>query len=349
MFVLRIFFMRKIHRRSFSRACLGMMIPLGVSCKEGGRVPDSGTATVKIAVLFDSRRDAFRNSQSYLLQRLVQARAATELLVWDAGDDLQMQSKQLAVALAARPDFIFLFPLDFAALAPALNQPGDSSPRMFIFADIEPKIQRSTILVCPDADVGRVAGEFVIQSLRLKAAEEGKSEPAGRIVELTVAPPDASHGGYSDGFIKSISGQPGTTLVHQSPCKMQGEDTADRLKEALRLQENFDVIFAHNDIIASAATKALAAAKPELIGRVLVLGVDGNLGKGGGKERIIKGEIDATIYRPPLVDLAWRITERCLSDSKFTPKPRYEVQPVALNFEAALEVTKTGIPAPSID
>ncbi|MCE9518447.1 MAG: substrate-binding domain-containing protein [Verrucomicrobia bacterium] len=341
--------MKKIHRRTFTRAGLGMMIPLGISCGPGERGSANGDVTVKIAVLFDSRRDPFRNSQSYLLQKLVQSRAATEFLIWDAGGDEQVQTKNLAAALAVSPDFIFLFPVNLAALTPMLLQPGKSASRIFIFADLESKNPSHTIMVCPDTEIGRVAGEFVIRSLQLKAAEEGQTVPAGRIVELTIAPPDTSHGGYSEGFIKSISNQSGITLVHQAPCKMLGEDVADRLKEALRLQGSFDVIFAHNDLIAAAASKAIAVAQPELVGRILVLGVDGNLGKGGGKEKIINGEIDATIYRPPLVDLAWSIAEKCLADPRFIPKSRYEVKPVALNFEAAIEVSKTGIPAPSVE
>lgn len=349
MFVIRIRNMGIVHRRSFSRACLGIMAMLGVSCGKEGLAPDDKVAGVKIAVLFDSRFDPFRNSQFIHLQQRAQARAATEFLVWDADGDVRLQSEQLVSALATKPDFIFLFPLEYAALEPVLVRSGDTGPLKFIFADVESKTKQTSVLVCPDADVGRVAGEFVIQSLRLRASDEGRAEPSGRIVELTVAPPYAAHGGYSAGFMKAISGQPGITLVHQAPCKILGEDTAERMKEALRLQGEFDVIFAHNDLIAAAASKVLAAAKPELIGRVLVLGVDGNLGKGGGKEKIIKGEIDATIHRPSLVDLAWNIMEKRLSDPQFHPKPRREVRPVALNFEAALEVTRKGIPVPPVE
>jgi ribose transport system substrate-binding protein len=341
--------MKKIPRRTFACSCLGMMIPLGSSCskKNGGRA--DAAAPVNVAALFDSRRDPFRNSQSYLLQRLLQNRAGTELLVWDAGGNPNLQSDQLAAALAARPDYLFVFPVNPAALAASLNRSGGTGPSIFVFSEIPVTSPRTHLVLCPDSEIGRAAGEFIVQSLRTKATDEGKADPAGRIVELTVAPPDAPHSGYSEGFSKIISGHPGITLVHQAPCKLLGEDTAERINEALRLQKDFDVIFAHNDLIAAAASKAVAAARPDLSERILVLGVDGNLGKGGGKEMIIKGEIDATICRPPLVDLAWGLTEKMLSDPQFAPKPRYDVKPVVLNFEAALEVSKTGLPAPQVD
>jgi ABC-type sugar transport system substrate-binding protein len=220
---------------------------------------------------------------------------------------------------------------------------------MFVFAEIPSPGPRTSLIVCPDAEIGRVAGEFVARSLRLKATEEGRAEPAGRVVELTIAPPDPVHAGYSDGFSKSLSQQPGISLVHQAPCNLLGEDVADRMNEVLRLHKDFEVIFAHNDLIARAASKAVATARPELAGRILVMGVDGNLGKGGGKEMIIKGEIDATICRPPLVDLAWALIEKCLGDPQFNPKARYDVAPLALNFESALEIAKTGLPMPPIE
>ena len=326
-----------------------MTIPLGGSCrrKDGARQDKSGQ--VGIAALFDSRRDPFRNSQSYLLQRLVQTRAGTELLTWDAGGNPHLQTDQLAASLAARPDFLLVFPVNPATLAAALSRSDAPGPRMFVFAEMPSTNPRTSLIVCPDAEIGRTAGEFVVHSLRLKAAEEGRAEPGGRIVELTIAPPDAPHDGYSEGFSKAIAQQPDITLVHQAPCKMLGEDAADRMTEVLRLHKDFDVIFAHNDLVARAASKAVAAARPELIGRILVLGADGNLGKGGGKEMIIKGEIDATVCRPPLVDLAWALIEKCLGDPQFNPKPRYDVAPLALNFESALEVAKTGLPIPPIE
>lgn len=327
-----------------------MMVPLAGSCrkKDGGRKEGSGQ--VGVAALFDSRRDPFRNSQSLLLQRLVQARAGTELLSWDAGGNPHLQTDQLAASLAARPDFLLVFPVNPATLGDSLmRSSGEPGPRMFVFADLPSPVPRTTLIVCPDVEIGRVAGEFVVQSLRLKAAEEGRAETSGRVVELTVAPPDPTHAGYSEGFSKAIAQVPGISVVHQAPCKMLGEDVADRMNEILRLQKDFDVIVAHNDLLARAASKAVGAARPELMGRILVMGVDGNLGKGGGKEMIIKGEIDATICRPPLVDLAWMLIEKCLADPQFNPKPRYDVAPLALNFQSALEVSKTGLPLPSID
>jgi len=327
-----------------------MMIPLGGSCgrKEGEGKEKSGQ--VGVAALFDSRRDPFRNSQSLLLQRLVQTRAGTELLTWDAGGNGYLQSDQLAASLASRPDFLLVFPVNPTALGDSLVRSSDEpGPRMFVFAELPSPVPRTTLIVCPDVEIGRAAGEFVARSLRLKATEEGRAEPAGRVVELTIAPPDPTHAGYTEGFSKAIAQQPGITVVHQAPCKMLGEDTAERINEVLRLVKDFDVIFAHNDLVAHAASKAVAATRPELMERILVMGVDGNLGKGGGKEMIIKGEIDATICRPPLVDLAWAIIEKCLADPKFNPKPRYDVAPLALNYESALEVARTGLPMPPIE
>jgi ABC-type sugar transport system substrate-binding protein len=341
--------MKKIGRRTFAGGCLGMMVPMAASCgrKDGGA--SEPLPAVNVAALFDSRRDPFRNAQSFLLERLVQRRAGAELLVWDAGGNWHLQSDQLAAALAARPHFLFVFPANPSALASSLSRLRSLNPRTFIFEEMDFANPHSSLVLCPDLEVGRVAGEFVVRSLQLKAQEDGKTEPAGRIVELTIAPPDAPHEGYSSGFAKAIAQQPGITLVHQAPCALLGEDTADRVKEALRVQKDFDVIFAHNDLIARAASKTVATERPDMIGRLLVLGADGNLGKGGGKEMIIKGEIDASICRPPLVDLAWSITEKCLADPKFEPKPRYDVKAFAMNYETALEVSRDGIPTHPVE
>jgi hypothetical protein len=80
---------------------------------------------------------------------------------------------------------------------------------------------------------------------------------------------------------------------------------AARLAEAVRLQAEFDVLLCHDDFLAAAAHEA--AVKAETRDGQLVLGVNGFLGAGGGREMIVQGILDASVERPFLVNEALRL------------------------------------------
>ena len=120
------------------------------------------------------------------------------------------------------------------------------------------------------------------------------------------------------------------------------------MAEALRLQKTFDVVFAQSDIMAMAASNALKAIKDGPREQMLVLGVDGSVAKGGGIDMVIKGDIDATVYNPPMVDLGWKVLVRLLDDPSFKPKSRYELEPFVITPEKATTLSIHGVPSPAL-
>jgi ribose transport system substrate-binding protein len=149
-------------------------------------------------------------------------------------------------------------------------------------------------------------------------------------------------------FVKALAAEPGITLVHEAPVDASGTQAAPRVAEAFRLQKNFDALFADTDLIAEAASNAITATNPAARESTLIVGVDGAMGKGGGVDLTIASKIDATILRPPLVDLAWAIVKKSLDDPAFTPKPRYEQEPRLITLETAMTIAREGLPVPQV-
>ncbi|MEI6535021.1 MAG: substrate-binding domain-containing protein [Verrucomicrobiaceae bacterium] len=299
---------------------------------------------VTVTLLVDSRIDPLRNMQIMLLERLVRQRAGYDFRFWDAGADEKKQTVQLASAMKLKPDVLMVFPVKTDAIAAQLKDARESGVRIFVFAADMPENSCTSAIYCDERKLGRLAGEFIVQSVRQKITEEGRPEAIGCVVQLTGPEGNVVSAQRKEGFAEALAKQPGISIVHEAPAGLNGEGAADRINEALAIQKKIDVIFAHNDIIARAAAMAVTVAG--MRDNVLVMGVDGAMGKGGGIQMVTGSEIDVTLYHPPLVDFAWDIAQRCLQEPGFKPAPRNELKPVVVNLEKAIELTRSGPPMP---
>ena len=180
-----------------------------------------------------------------------------------------------------------------------------------------------------------------MQALTRKAKDEGGTEPAGRVVELRGDESSAEAQARHEGFMDAVKKAPGVVLVHDAPAGWTVQGGKDRIREALRLQTRFDVIYAQSDAIAHGAASLLGDQR----GQVMVIGTDGFRGDEGGWTLVMEGDIDASIYHPPLVDLAWQIIERRKAEPGFSPKPGYRVNAVVITPKNVEDFRQKGPPA----
>lgn len=306
------------------------------------REPRANARVMKVVLLLDSRVDPLRNMQWLLLDNLVKQKAGNDFYWWDAGADEKLQTAQLSEAMKLKPDVLMVFPVKSAAISDALKAARLDGSQVYVFADDMPEAACTSAIFCDERKLGRMAGEFIAQSVRQKLDEEGRPQAMGRVVQITGPEDSIVTALRKEGFAEAISRQPGIMVVHQTPAGLLGEGVPDRIAEAVNLQKNFDVVFAHNDLMARAAADALV--KAGLRDNVLVIGVDGAPGKGGGIQMVTHSEIDATVYHPPLVDYAWGLVQRGLREPGFKPAPRHELPPVLINLEKAIEWARVGPP-----
>ena len=319
-------------RRSF---IAGLTLASLTSC---GRKTEPGPADSvrRVALLIDSRSTPLRNMQALLLERLARQRAGMQLTIWDALGDASVQGTQLTEAAATKPEFILVFPIDAKAITPGLRSLKEAGIKIIVLgADLD-ESACSTAVFCDEKSVGQTAAEFIISALHQKAVDEGSSGTMGRILLLQSEKQDQSEKRRRQGLDETLKKEPGIIIVHEAPCSVTGEDVAPRVAEALRIQHDFDVILAHNDLAARAAAKAISAQKPGMRDRVLVIGIDGVPGKNGGVQMVIDAEIDATVRQPPLVDSAWALILRSIKEPGFHFDRRYDLKPRVINYEAAV-------------
>lgn len=310
--------------------------------------PADNTPRRLIIVSCLDEREPMADTRMRLLDRFSNAREGIRMIYWGAQGDPVLQATQIRNQLAEKPFAIILIGGGPAALIGTLTDAMLQNVKVISIGCELDSDHCSTSILVDEKKIGRLAGEFVIDALKRKSQSEGLPETVGRVVQITGDPLAKITRERSQGFTEALAKSPGVQLVHDAPAYWDAKETKLRLADALRIQKHFDVVFAHSDVMASAANEALKALQPSPRENMLILGVDGAVAKGGGVQMIIKGDLDASIYNPPLVDLAWKVLVRLLDEPGYKPKPRYDIEPFAINPAKANEMSLRGVPPPPL-
>lgn len=319
-------------------------------CRDEKPTPGAPVKTgVRVVIFADSLVPPMRNYQTILLQRLIRTRPRMEVLTYDAAGDAGRQIEQVRHVTSEGADFIMIFPQDAAKLAPVLREALVKGSRVFAFSEDVPEDACTCSISSDDRRLGQLAGDFVVSALKTKAAAEGRPAPVGRVVLLRGDEDGLASSRRAEGFLQSLEKVPGVVLVHDAPGNWNEKDAATRTKEALRMQKQFDVIYAQNDSMALGAGRAVREFSVEAREAMLIVGTDGVPGKGAGVDMVLKGEQEATVYSPPLVDLAWREMQALLDNPGHRPRPRILVKPFMVTQENAPRLQQQGIPLPETE
>jgi ABC-type sugar transport system substrate-binding protein len=335
-FVRRIFVPNRVLKMLL--AALAVALPCGCERKEA--------AKTRVAILSDDVADPMRNYQITLLEKLIHTRADMEVTTLHAGGDSEVQSRQVRESWQGHAAFLMVFPADAEKLTPVLREAVTAGARVFVFSQSVPEDACTSALFADERRLGEVAGQYVVSALKTKAQAEGLPAPKGRVVMLRGEEENAGCQLRAEGFLSAIQPYPGMVLVHDAPADWSAESAADRTREALRIQKQFDVIYAQSDLIAAGASKAVRKSSEDARKAMLIVGTGGVPGAGGGVAMVISGELNATVYQPPLVDAAWREIQRLLDKPDAVVPKRTEVKPFMITPENAAAIQRDGVPRP---
>ncbi|MFN0074870.1 MAG: sugar ABC transporter substrate-binding protein [Prosthecobacter sp.] len=282
----------------------------------------------EIILLLPDTRIAMQAFQRNGLAMLVGRQAGYKLTTLDAAGSATQQVEQFRQAIATKPAAIFISPIDPASLAALIIEAQTAGIAVIGLDKRMLKDGCTSIVFSEQRHVGRMAAQTVLEALKRKADEEGRAEVTGRVIQLRGVEDSYPTNEMAEGFSEGLHAQPGVILVHDAATDWTAEKATQITTEALRLQKNFDAIYAHNDVIALGAAKAAETAG--LRENVFIIGADGLAGQKRGIELVRQGEIDATIVQPALVDLALQLIVKLRKDKTFKPEPAYEIQPVAV-------------------
>jgi ribose transport system substrate-binding protein len=320
-------------------SCLLPLLALLPACKRGSDIALEKLS--QVVLLSANAEHVYELSQMQILMRLISMNPGFGLRTHDAGGDAAKQAEQFATCLGEKPVAILVTPVDVAVLAEQVKAAVTSGVLVIGLGESSKAMPCSTTVSCDQHELGRLAGELAVRALQRKAKDEGSTEPAGRVVELRGGETDAASQARHEGFVAGLKEAPGAIIVHDAPGFWTKQGGQERTTDAMRLQTRFDILYAHNDLMALGAGLALKEQREN----VMLIGTDALLGPEGGLTLLNEGALDATIYHPILVDMAMRIILKRMSDPRFAPPPAYRLAPLVITPKNVSEVFRTGYPA----
>lgn len=296
-------------------------------------------AGTEILLLQSDGAEPYQIVQSALLADMVRSTPGLGFRADDAKGDARTQAAQLREAISRQPQTIFVVPVDVAALEPMLAEARGLGAQVIGLDPRIPEAAASFTVFCDQAKVAGVAAGAMRDALKRKAADEGRADGTGRVVQLWIEDhaPSATRAGA---FEKTLAAQPGIVLVHDAPTRWNREAVTQRMREAFRLQKAFDIVYAHNDLIAAIAADASREAGQRE--NLFIMGTDALGGVAAGLDMVREGVIDASVHQPLLVDFAWRVSRRMIAEPDFRPKPRYEIEPFFVSPKNLVEILAKG-------
>lgn len=205
------------------------------------------------------------------------------LITRDPALDVEKQIQQVQAMIAQKVDGIFINPVDWKQIGPALEEAHAAGiPIIVVDSDVFESQLVSCTIVSDNWQAGAQCARHLLES------REG-----GDILLLTHS---AAKSGLDriQGFKETMEGQAGFTILAEADCLGQLELAMPATEQLLERYPKADVIMCLNDLAAMGAMAALKDAGLE--GQIAVYGVDGSP---DGKAMIEAGFMAATAAQFP--------------------------------------------------
>jgi len=227
-----------------------------------------------------------------------------ELILRDANDNSNNQISDIKELVSKGIDLLIVSPNEAEELTTVVEEVFKKGIPVIV---VDRKINSSMYSAYIGADnfqVGREAGYFAIELLKEK----------GRILEITGLQGSTPAIERSRGFHEIINKYPEVKITKVIEGSWLEEKTLELTDSLFRTFANFDLIFAHNDFMAYAAS--VSSRRHNI--KAFIIGVDGMNTQNGGVNMVIDGFIDGTIYYPSGGDRLIQLAIQVLSGKPYT-------------------------------
>ena len=294
-------------RPVFFLLCAGLVGCL-IGCSSNGHSPQY---LIGVSQCSD---DAWRQRMNYELQRELIFHPELTLHTRHASDNSEIQCQQIDSFIAERVDLLIVSPNEAEEVKPAVSRAYDAGIPVIV-ADRQVSGEKWTAFIGGD---NYAVGQLMAQWL-LSIVPEGGTL---RVLEIQGLPGSTPMVWRHKGMMDGLQGHPEVQIV-ASACGAWFRENARVVTDSLlTLYPDIDAIVAQNDQMAIGAYEACNKKSP-FTGRFLgrksprIMGVDGIVGKGGGVEALLKGEIDMTATYPSRGDLVIQTAVKILHGEPF--------------------------------
>jgi signal transduction histidine kinase/CheY-like chemotaxis protein/AraC-like DNA-binding protein len=244
------------------------------------------TSQTKIIGVSQCSDDAWRRTMNSEMKREASFNPGVEIRIKTAHDSNQQQIRDIESFIADQVDLIIVSPNEAIPLTPVIEKAMQASIPVVL---VDRKISSGKYTAFVGANNFQVGKEVGVYAANLL---NGK----GSIVEISGLTGSTPATERHKGFISIIEKYQGIHIVYQADGGWLRKEAKAKMTEALRKNIPIDLVFAHNDEMATGAHEALSGFRG--IKRPVFLGIDALPGTEGGIQKVINGTLDATFIYP---------------------------------------------------
>ncbi|HOY51307.1 MAG TPA: substrate-binding domain-containing protein, partial [Prolixibacteraceae bacterium] len=244
------------------------------------------TGKYKIGFSQCTTSDHWRQTQLRLMEMELSFYPDMELQVKDAGDNNELQIRQINEFLAEGIDLLIVSPNESEPVTPVVEKVFNQGIPVIVIDRTINTDRYTAYIGGNNYEIGLEAGRYAAALLKGK----------GDILEIKglsgSSPAIARHAG----FLKSLESYPNIRIVKSADGEWNWNIARQVMTNLVNSRLNYDLIFAHNDVMALEAYKVLRESASPL--HPYILGIDGLPGDNGGIQYVLDGRLDATFLYP---------------------------------------------------
>jgi signal transduction histidine kinase/DNA-binding response OmpR family regulator len=226
-----------------------------------------------------------------------------ELIVKDAEDNNDKQIADINELVSKGIDLLIVSPNEAEPLTPTVERVFSRGIPVIVVDRKINSTKYSAFIGADNLAIGKEAGYFAEELLKGK----------GRVLEITGLIGSTPAKERSAGFHEIIDKLPNIRTVKVIEGAWLESKTSKLTDSLFRVFNDFNLIFAHNDFMANAASKS--ARKYNL--KPYIIGVDGMNTPTGGVSMVINGFIDGTVFYPSGGDKAIQLAIQILTGKPY--------------------------------
>lgn len=226
--------------------------------------------------------DLWRQTQLRLMEIELSFYPDMEMVIKDANDNTNTQIRQIEDLVISGIDLLIVSPNEAEPLTPVIERIYNSGIPVIV---IDRKVQTDHYSAFIGGDnyiIGVEAGNYIAKIL----------EGQGKILEIKGLEGSSPSQERHEGMMSVLQNYPGIELVKSVSGNWKGESANYLITQALNDRLDFDLVFAHNDVMAKEVRKVTQQFRDKR--DVLILGVDGLPGNDGGIQMVLDNVLDAT-------------------------------------------------------
>lgn len=249
--------------------------------------------------------DKWRQAQIRLMQIELAFYPDLELTIKDAKDNNETQIRQIDEFLAEGIDLLIVSPNESEPLTPVIEQVFKKGIPVILIDRLISSESYTAYIGGDNFGIGKEAGKYAARLLNGK----------GKIVEITGLDGSSPAIERSKGFSDALKQYPEIKIVKSVSGGWNFDKAREVMQKIIFSGIDFDLVFAHNDVMAHEAHKVFRESGNK--NKFFFLGVDGLPGPDAGIEFVLNKDLDATFLYPTGSEQAIKIANEILNKQAF--------------------------------